>query len=48
VKPASPRTKEREITLRHTFGTTLAKEGRPMRQIQMLMGHSTLTVTEKW
>lgn len=30
---------------RHTFGTRLAQRGVPMRSIQMLMGHKTISIT---
>ena len=45
------RTELRQVTpntLRHTFGTMMARAGRPMREIQQMMGHSTVTITEKW
>jgi len=32
-------------TLRHGFGSHLAQEGRPLHEIQMLMGHSRLDTT---
>ena len=32
-------------TLRHGFGTHLANKGRPLHEIQMLMGHSNLATT---
>jgi len=32
--------------LRHGFGSHLAQSGRPLHEIQMLMGHSSLSVTE--
>lgn len=32
-------------TLRHGFGSHLANEGRPLHEIQMLMGHSNLNTT---
>ena len=31
-----------------TNGLELAKQGRPMHEVQKLMGHSTVTATEKW
>ena len=35
-------------TLRHTFGSRLAQRGVPMREIQELMGHSSLQVTMRY
>ena len=37
--------------LRHTYGTTMASQGTPMRALQMLMGHASIKTTEmyaKW
>lgn len=34
--------------LRHTFGTWLAEAGVPLRQVQELMGHSTIKMTERY
>ncbi len=33
---------------RHTFGTWLAERGTPVTVIQTLMGHSSLTTTERY
>ena len=35
-------------TLRHTFGSWLAMEGVPLRAIQKLMGHKSITTTERY
>ena len=35
-------------TLRHTFGSWLAVEGVPLRAIQKLMGHKSITTTERY
>src|SRR5208337_2559270 len=35
-------------TLRHTFGSWLAIEGVPLRAIQKLMGHKSITTTERY
>ena len=35
-------------TLRHTFGSQLAIQGIPLRRIQALMGHSSITTTERY
>ena len=32
-------------SLRHGFGTRMVESGVPLNQIQLLMGHSSLTVT---
>lgn len=34
--------------LRHTFASHLAMRGVPLRHIQMLMGHSSVTITERY
>lgn len=34
--------------LRHTFGSLLASQGVPLRQIQMLMGHQSIKTTERY
>lgn len=33
---------------RHTFGTWLAERGTPVTVIQTLMGHSSVTTTERY
>jgi hypothetical protein len=35
-------------TMRHTFGAQLAQNGIEMKTIKELMGHSSVTVTEKY
>jgi len=35
-------------TYRHTFGSSLAIEGVPLRAIQKLMGHKFITTTERY
>src|SRR5688572_26265434 len=35
-------------TLRHTFGSWLALKGVPLRRIQYLMGHNSITTTERY
>src|SRR5262249_49889161 len=35
-------------TLRHTFGSWLALKGIPLRRIQYLMGHNSITTTERY
>jgi integrase len=45
------RTGVREVgwhTLRHTFATQLVDRGAAMREIQELLGHTTITMTEKY
>src|SRR5262249_16918359 len=34
--------------LRHTFGSWLALKGIPLRRIQYLMGHNSITTTERY
>ena len=34
--------------LRHTFGTRAAEAGAPLRAIQDVMGHSSITMTERY
>lgn len=34
--------------LRHTFATTLAAKGAPLRAVQELLGHSTIAMTERY
>ena len=34
--------------LRHTYATTLAKQGVPLRDIQALLGHTSVAVTERY
>ena len=34
--------------LRHTFGTTMAAEGVPMRTLQEWMGHRDVTTTQRY
>ena len=36
------------LTLRHTFGSWAAIAGVPMRTIQKLMGHRSITTTERY
>ncbi len=36
----------RSTSLRHSFGTTLARSGWPVGDIQALMGHANLVTTE--
>jgi site-specific recombinase XerD len=35
-------------TLRHTFGSQLALKGIPLRRIQYLMGHTSISTTERY
>lgn len=35
-------------SLRHTYGSTLSQIGVPIRHVQMLLGHSTLKMTERY
>ena len=35
-------------SLRHCFGSHMAMAGVPMRKLQLLMGHSSSMVTERW
>lgn len=35
-------------TFRHTFATQLVDHGAAMREIQELLGHTTITMTEKY
>ena len=35
-------------TLRHTFASYLVESGQPIRQVQQLVGHSIVTVTETY
>ena len=48
IKQAGKRYLDKDIhfhTLRHSFGTHLANQNRPLHEIQMLMGHNKLETT---
>lgn len=49
VSTLGKRILDRDITfhtLRHGFGTHLANSGRPMHEIKLLMGHSSISTTD--